>query len=65
MSESIEQLSEKVKAAHVELERVTQALYKNVNSDLLNARYNAAIMALDKAEAELEDVLTKFKLKRF
>ncbi len=65
MSDQIEQLSEKVRAAQIELERVTQALYKNVNSDLLNARYNAAIMALDKAEAELEDVLTKFKLKRF
>ena len=65
MSESIEQLSEKVKNAQADLERVTQALYKNVNSDLLNARYNAAILALDKAEAELEDALTKFKFKRY
>ena len=65
MSGSIEQLSEKVKNAQADLERVTQALYKNVHSDLLNARYNAAILALDKAEAELEDALTKFKFKRY
>ena len=65
MSGSIEQLSEKVKNAQADLERVTQALYKEVNSDNLNARYNAAILALDKAEAELEDALTKFKFKRY
>ncbi len=65
MSGSIEQLSEKVKNAQADLERVTQALYKDVNSDNLNARYNAAILALDKAEAELEDALTKFKFKRY
>lgn len=65
MSDQIEQLSEKVKNAQADLERVTQALYKDVNSDNLNARYNAAILALDKAEAELEDALTKFKFKRY
>lgn len=65
MSEPIEQLNERVRLAQIELERVTQALYKDVHSDAANARYNAAIMALDRAEAELDEVMTKFKYKRY
>ncbi len=63
MSDGIEQLSAKVKAAQIELERATQALYRDVNSPNLHAAYNHAVMALDKAEDELERALTNFKRK--
>ena len=63
MSDGIEQLSAKVKAAQIELERATQALYRDVNSQALNAAYNHAVMALDKAEDELERAQTNFKRK--
>ena len=63
MSDGIEQLSAKVKAAQIELERAAQALYRDVNSPILNAAYNHAVMALDKAEDELERAQTNFKRK--
>lgn len=63
MSDGIETLSAKVKAAQIELERATQALFRDVNSPNLNAAYNHAVMALDKAEDELERALTNFKRK--
>ena len=52
MSDGIEQLSAKVKAAQIELERATQALFRDVNSPNLNAAYNHAVRALDKAKDE-------------
>jgi len=65
VSGSIQQLTDKVKTAQIELERLNQALYKDVNSPNLHAAYMKAITELDKAEAELEDALIKFKLKRY
>ena len=54
MSDGIAALTEKLKTAQIELERATEALFRDVNSDNANARYNQAIMALDRAEDELE-----------
>ncbi len=63
MSDGIAALTEKLKTAQIELERATEALFRDVNSDNANARYNQAIMALDRAEDELERAQLKFKRK--
>ena len=63
MSDGIAALTEKLKTAQIELERATEALFRDVNSDNANARYNQAIMALDRAEDELERSQLKFKRK--
>jgi ribosome-associated translation inhibitor RaiA len=65
MSTGIQDLTEKVKAAHIELERVTAALYQDVHDPQRNAAYNHALLALDRAEDELDRALTKFKRKKF
>jgi len=65
MSTGIQDLTEKVKAAQIELERVTAALYQDVHDPQRNAAYNHALMALDRAEDELDRALTKFKRKKF
>jgi hypothetical protein len=65
MSDGIAALTEKVKTAQIELERATEALFTDVNSDNANGRYNQAILKLDRAEAELEAALAKFKRKKY
>ena len=65
MSTGIESLNEKVKAAQIELERVTAAAYSDVHNPQLNAAYNQALLALERAEDELDRALTKFKRKKF
>ena len=63
MSDGIAALTEKLKTAQMELERATEALFRDVNSDNANARYNHAVTALDRAEDELERAQLKFKRK--
>jgi len=63
MSDGIAALTEKLKNAQIELERATEALLRDVNSDNANARYNHAVIALDRAEDELERAQLKFKRK--
>lgn len=65
MGTGIETLTEKVKAAQIELERVTAALYQDVHNPQLNAAYNQALLALERAEDELDRALTKFRRKKF
>lgn len=65
MSTGIESLNEKVKAAQIELERVTAAIYQDPHNPAINAAYNHALLALDRAEDELDRALTKFKRKKF
>ncbi len=65
MSDSIAALTEKLKNAQIELERAAEALLEDVNSDNANGRYNQAILKLDRAEAELEAALAKFKHKKY
>jgi exonuclease VII small subunit len=65
MSDGIAALTEKLKTAQMELERATEALFTDVNSDNANGRYNQAVMKLDRAEAELEAALSKFKYKKY
>lgn len=65
MSDGIAALTEKLKTAQMELERATEALFTDVNSDNANGRYNQAVMKLDRAEAELEEALAKFKRKKY
>ena len=65
MSDGIAALTEKLKTAQMELERATEALFTDVNSDNANGRYNQAVMKLDQAEAELEAALAKFKHKKY
>ena len=65
MSDGIAALTEKLKTAQMELERATEALFTDVNSDNANGRYNQAVMKLDQAEAELEAALAKFKRKKY
>jgi len=65
MSDGIAALTEKLKTAQMELERATEALFTDVNSDNANGRYNQAVMKLDQAEAELEEALAKFKRKKY
>jgi exonuclease VII small subunit len=65
MSDGIAALTEKLKTAQMELERATEALFTDVNSDNANGRYNQAVMKLDRAEAELEAALSKFKRKKY
>ena len=64
-SNEIARLTEAVKAAQIELERITQTLYTNLDSETYRGRYTHAVMKLDKAEAELEAALSKFKYKKF
>ncbi len=54
VSDEIARLTEKAKAAQVELERATEALYTDVNSPAYNGQYTRAVMKLDEAEAELK-----------
>lgn len=65
MSDGIAALTEKLKTAQMELERAAEALLEDVNSDNANGRYNQAILKLDRAEAELEAALAKFKHKKY
>ena len=65
MGTGIETLTEKVKAAQIELERVTAALYQDVHNPQLNAAYNQALLALERAEDELDRALTKYRRKKF
>ena len=65
MSDGIAALTEKLKTAQMELERATEALFTDVNSDNANGRYNQAVLKLDRAEAELEAALSKFKYKKY
>ena len=64
-SDEITRLTEKVKAAQIELERVTKLLFGDVNSPDRNGQYNQAVLKLDRAEAELEAALSKFKYKKY
>ena len=54
MSTGIESLNEKVKAAQIELERVTAAIYQDPHNPAINAAYNQALLALERAEDELD-----------
>ncbi len=66
MSENgLADLTEKLKTAQTELERATEAFLGDINDPDLNARYNQAIMALDRAEDELERAKLKFKRKKY
>ena len=65
MGTGIETLTEKVKAAQIELERVTAALYQDVHNPQLHAAYNQALLALERAEDELDRALTKYRRKKF
>jgi Asp-tRNA(Asn)/Glu-tRNA(Gln) amidotransferase A subunit family amidase len=64
-SDEIDQLTEKVRAAQVDLERITEALYSNLDSPTYKGRYTHAVLRLDKAEAELDQALNKFRRKKF
>ena len=64
-SDEIDQLTEKVRAAQVDLERITEALYSNLDSATYQGRYAHAVLRLDKAEAELDQALNKFRRKKF
>lgn len=64
-SDETARFTEKVKAAQIELERATQSLYGNVNSDTYNSQYTHAVLKLDKTEVELEAALSKCRLKKF
>ena len=64
MSDEIARLTEKAKAAQVELERATQALYTDINNPAYIGQYTQAVLKCDKAEAELEAALAKFKYKK-
>lgn len=63
MSDGIEALSKRLRNAQIELERATAALYSNLNSDNVNARYTRALLELDRAEDELENAQKRFKRK--
>lgn len=65
MSTGIESLNEKVKAAQIELERVTAVIYQDPHNPAINAAYNQALLALERAEDELDRAVTKFKRKKF
>lgn len=65
VSDEIARLTEKAKAAQVELERATQALYTDINNPAYIGQYTQAVLKCDKAEAELEAALAKFKYKKF
>ena len=60
MSEEIRRLTEKLKAAQIELDRATKALFTDVHDPNLNAAYNRALQSLDRAEAELDQATAKF-----
>ncbi len=63
MSDGIAALTEKLKNAQIALERASEALLADVNSPELNSRYTRAVIALDRAEDELERAQMKFKRK--
>ena len=66
MSENgLADLTEKLRNAQIELERASEALFTDVKSPELNARYTKAVMALDRAEDELERAKLKFKRKKY
>jgi uncharacterized protein Yka (UPF0111/DUF47 family) len=60
MSDEIRRLTEKLKAAQIEVDRATKALYTDVHDDNLNAAYNRALLSLERIEAELDQAVQKF-----